>query len=68
MAYKKRERQEDDYKTNIRISREEGEFIQELAHRNKSSITFEISRCIREEMARHPALVAELEKRRNEDG
>lgn len=51
-----------EYRYTARMPGELGRFINELAYQRRSTITAEITRLVREEMERHPEILASLDE------
>jgi hypothetical protein len=51
-----------EYRYTARMPGELGRFINELAYQRRSTITAEITRLVREEMERHPEIMASLDE------
>ena len=51
-----------EYRYTARMPGECGRFINELAYQRRSTITAEITRLVREEMERHPEIMASLDE------
>ena len=51
-----------EYRYTARMPGELGRFLNELAYQRRSTITAEITRLVREEMERHPEILASLDE------
>ena len=54
-----------EYRYTARMPGELGRFLNELAYQRRSTITAEITRLVREEMERHPEILASLDELNN---
>jgi len=54
-----------EYRYTGRMPGELGRFLNELAYQRRSTITAEITRLVREEMERHPEIMASLDELNN---
>ena len=54
-----------EYRYTGRMPGELGRFLNELAYQRRSTITAEITRLVREEMERHPEILASLDELNN---
>lgn len=60
------DRKPDDYRANVRMPKELGLYLTELAHQNGNTVTFEICDMIKRSMSEHPEIM-EIVKRRMEN-
>ena len=60
-----REEAPKEYRFTARMPGEYGRFLNELAYQRRSTITAELQRLVKEEMERHPELLASLDELNN---